>query len=490
MDKSSSKMAISFAEKLDREGYMWVEEIGTWLYPNKDGTCSPANENKMMKDCFNHMSKQRNEGFTEGMLKGTFKMATMLQEMNFARLNETHLAFEDGKLDCHSFEFRKFPGAWEENISYTKNDKVMFEGIEYTAKCNIEPCTTPPSAHLMVWEPKNPYEDLALMKIPMTYEEALNGTDDQCPKWIEFLNDIFVEEDKVTASKELINVVSLMCGYVLMPHLLANRIFMLAGPTASNGKSTFLKIIKSIIPKGFVAELKFKEFASSNGQNYSKTQLPGKKLIICNEESSKGIDSGLLKELSDGMSEIQARRLYHDPFSFRFNSTIIAAFNTPPEFDRVDSGVIRRFIYIPCYAEFSGNIHVNKVIQPILKEKKEILGWMVRQAKRLYDLNWVINDNAEILRKAKEMLLIEQNSAIAFANNFYEPNENVVGYPITEIYNEYIAWCVKNGFKNPFSSRSFGQICHRNILGSSYSKAGDRYRRCRKKMYDEITLVP
>jgi P4 family phage/plasmid primase-like protien len=483
----SSKIARTFAEKLDREGYLWVEEIGTWLYPNKDGTCSPAKENKMMKKCFSYMSGQReSEGFTESMLKGTFRMATMLQESNTERLNETHLVFEDGKLNCFTFEFRKFADVWGENTSYSEGDEVIFEGREYTAQCHIEPCATPPSANLTVWKPKNVYKELALLKIPMTYEEALNGKDDQCPKWIQFLNHVFVKEDKVTASEELIDIVGLMCGYILMPHLLANKIFLLAGPTASNGKSTFLKIIKSVIPKGFVAELKFKEFASVSGQNYSKIQLPGKKLIICNEESSKGIDSGLLKEFSDGMSEIQARRLYHDPFSFRFNSTIIAAFNTPPEFDRVDSGVIRRLVYIPCFAEFDGSKHINSVVNPIMKEKKEILGWMVRQAKRLHSLNWIIDDSAEIMNNAKETLLIEQNSALTFTKKYYEPNENAVGYPIIDIYNEYIAWCAKNGFKNPFSSRSFGQICHRNILGQSYSKSGERYRRCRKKMYDEI----
>ncbi len=476
----SSVQSEAFAKELDKKSVVWVEEIGNWIAPHPtDGTYYVVDPHDIRSSLAEAM-KSDTGGFTEGKLKGTLAMVNMFQKKRRKRLNDTHLAFRDGKLDCSTFEFVPTPPPWEDEKTYEKGDAVTYKNVIFSAKkANTQ---TNPVTGREIWGERERTKNLALISVPLTYRQAMDSTDSDCPRWIEFLSQIFVEEDTVTPSMELLDIISLMCGYVLMPHLKANRIFMLAGPTAANGKSTFLKIIDSILPEDSVAHQRFRQFASATGANWSKAELPGKRLVICNEESSKDVDASILKDMSDGMAKITAERKFMQPFEFYPTFKIICSFNTPPLFDRVDQGILRRFVFIPCLAQFTGKRHADDIIALILTERTQILAWMVRQAARLHSLNWMFPKGGELISNAKEEYLLEQNSVLDFCKGRYEPlplTDSGKGIPVHDIYDEYFEFVKKSGRK-PFSRVNFGQIAHAGILGKSYSTNGKRYRKCKK----------
>lgn len=478
--EAASRLSLGFAYLLDLEGYVWIDEIATWVEPQENGTYIIVTSD-MMKTKLFHWLHDQGEGFTDGKLAGIFKMVPLLQKLARKRLNESCIAFTDGLLNCTTFKFRPFYPDYDGNKTYINKDCVRFGKYEYSAKREVSP-NNPPSTSTTFWYRKSRMNELATSALPMTYAEALESSPDDCPNWLNFLDEIFVDEDGKT-SEELVNVVSLMCGYILMPHLLSNKIFMLAGVTASNGKSTFLHIIKQILPEGSVIEKKFKEFASSSGPNWSKADLVAKKLVICNEESSRDVDSGLLKEFSDGMSEVEGRRLYQSPFQFRPTFTILTAFNSPPEFDKVDKGLLRRLVYIPCYAQFDGTKSVQEVVDPILAERNFILAWCIQNAKRLHEMKWKFPKESDIMERTKQEMLTEQNSVYEFVIGRYEPlpkTDETKGLTIMEIYEDYKSWCLDVGRVKPYAKRRFGQMATSDMLGKTKDSNGIRYRHCRR----------
>lgn len=480
---SSSFLAKQFAAMLDALGCLWVDEIGTWVIPQEDGTHKVASSDEMREALFDFMDEQHaGDGFTDGKLTGTFKMMSLKQKLKRQRLHETHLAFTDGKLNCSTFEFEPFPPPFDEKKTYSKNDRIRFGKFDWVLRADTSKEGIPPSSSSS-WDRLQGHASLALMRLDMAYDEAVNGKD-ECPEFLKFLSQVFVGEDGVTPSDELLSVVYPMCGYFLMPHLKANKIFMLAGPTASNGKSTFMKIIEELMPEGTVDSKKFNEFASVKGPNWGKAELVGKRLVLCSEESSRDIDAGRLKEFADGMSAVQAERKFQQPFSFFPTFKLLAAFNSPPEFDNVDQGTLRRFFYIPCNAEFDGSVSVDEIKERVLAERQAILAWMVRQAKALHEKKWLFPMDGKLLSETKEVYMSDQNSVLAFCRETYEPTTRGEGKIVaSEIYDEYVAWCGRNGYRNPFGRRKFGIAATSKLLGDNYSIHGTRYRSCRRKSF-------
>lgn len=480
MKRSQNVVARDFARnQMDNAGAMWIYEINAAIVPKPEGHFEVLVENEFKKMVIKFMDK---DDYTIGHLNGVLELIPLMMKSSRNMLKETHLALSDGLLDCRNFDFTPFPEQWTEGKQYAKGDSVRYGIANYEAKLDGPNPAAPPSSDLTEWAREFSHAKTALMHVPLTHSEVFDGAD-ECPKWLEFLSQIFVEEDGVTPCPELVKQIGLMCGYFLMPHLKANKIFFLSGPTANNGKSTFLQIIKSLMPDGSYEEKKFKEFASSKSQSYGRAELVGKKLVICNEESSRDIDSGALKEFADGMSTMEARRIYGHPFSFLPTFTIVAAFNTPPSFDNVDAGVIRRFLYFPCNAKFDGSKSVDEVIGPILEERMQILAWMLRQAKRLHDMKWLFPPETEMQKMMKADMLEDQNSIAAFARERLEIGE---GYrtEVNALYAEYVAYCKDNGSK-PFSSRAFARRGTVDQIGEAFNSNGIRYRRARIKCKDD-----
>lgn len=480
MSKSQSHLAEGFARILDNQGTIFVEELGTWLVPNEDGTHSIVAYEKMKKTLYRYLLHEfgGDSGFSEASLTGTLRLMSVAQNLTRQRLDEDAIVFSDGWLNCDTFEFSPFPPAWETNKTYAKGDRVRQDKYVYVASNDIQDSIKPPSSDSQSWTRNIEPEHVALVALPMTYAEAMAGTDADCPKWMKFLGEVFVDENR-KSDPAMIEIVSLMCGYFLMPHLKAAKIFMLSGPTAQNGKSTFLSILKGFMPKGTVIEKKFKEFASNNGNNWGKIDLIGKKVVICNEESGKDVDSGLIKEMGDGLSDIQARRLYQQPIQFRPSFCIITAFNRPPEFDHVDSGLMRRLVYIPCLNVFDGTREVTEIVREVLAEKNAILAWAIRQAKKLHERKWRFPEETTQMKIAKDTMLTHQNSVLEFVTERFRPSETSK-ISVHELYNEYVDWCHIVGRTKPYAKRNFGMIANDNYLGKTVDSNGIRYRCCER----------
>lgn len=476
----SSVLAKRYAKNvLDLKGIAWIDEIGTWIKPCPGGYYKILSAKQIRDDLALHIDAAK-DGFSDGKLKSTVNLLEVFQSEKKERLNETHIAFSDGLLDSITFDFEPFGEKFSRDKAYKKGDKVTFETFEYVATEN--PASgKPPSANQEQWERLSNLDRLAMTSLPISYEEAMNGNNSNCPKLMRYLRDMFVGNDGITPDEDLIRNVSLMMGYLLIPHMLGNKIFFLAGPKAHNGKSTFLKFIMELFPKNLVIMKNLKDFASNSGNNYGRAELPGKRIVICAEESSRNVDASALKVFSDGMTTIEARRIYSPPFDFWPTFKILAAFNMPPEFDNVDEGSIRRFMYIPCNRDFDkGGPTPQQIVKDLMTERCQILAFMVRQANELRKMNWRFPDEEGIIEEAKNNFLITQNSVMSFCKENYRPVKAPGrGIPIKDIYQHYVKYCEENNYM-PFGIRKFGIIAGPKMLGDSYASNSVRCRRAER----------
>ena len=146
---------------------------------------------------------------------------------------------------------------------------------------------------------------------------------------------------------ELRNLVMEVIGTIILgtgTNLKSPKAIVLFGPTASNGKSTLLKLIRQLLPKNAVCSVSPADFEKE--QNLAT--LIGKKANLSDElSSSKSIASDKMKAVVTG-DDVIAKVLYKNPINFTPKAVHMFATNMLPNFiGGVDLGVERRMLVIP-----------------------------------------------------------------------------------------------------------------------------------------------
>ncbi len=153
-------------------------------------------------------------------------------------------------------------------------------------------------------------------------------------------------------------------------NLKAPKAIVLFGPTASNGKSTLLKLIRRLLPKPSVCSVSPADFEKE--QNLAV--LIGKKANLSDElSSSKSIASDKMKAVVTG-DEIIAKLLYKNPINFIPKAVHIFATNMLPNFmGGVDLGVERRMLVIPFDNTILERDRVPNIVDLIIEKEGDYL---------------------------------------------------------------------------------------------------------------------
>ncbi|MCK9601132.1 MAG: hypothetical protein M0R06_18980, partial [Sphaerochaeta sp.] len=219
------------------------------------------------------------------------------------------------------------------------------------------------------------------------------------------------------------------------------------------------------------------------GTNYEKAELCDKLINIVPEESSDDVDANVLKQVADGKTAINARRIYGSPMEFVPNAWLIVAFNLAAVFSKVDAGVSRRFVYLPCRADFGGSRYKTEddVLDPIYAERQEMTAWFIVKARDMKRLNWKFPDDSEDTAKTKKEHLLDQNSALRFATENIVPSEDNGDFlSVKDIYDRYVSWCREENEKGVYGKMRFPtQAGGDRNLGKVSNRDGVRGRKAR-----------
>jgi len=280
-------------------------------------------------------------------------------------------------------------------------------------------------------------------KIPVAYiKDAYFETTDNT------LNKIAVNDKKIRAILEEI------LGYILFRRNEFAAMFVLTGD-GSNGKSSYLKIIRKLVGTENTASLDLKEL----DQRFKTAELFGKLVNIGDDIDKAYIkSSSVLKKLATGEA-LNVERKGKDPFDFANYAKLIFSANEMPRINDYSDGLRRRLQIVPFRAKFSPN---DDDFDPFITDKllsdesmQYVLNLALKSLKRL--LKNKKFTQSKVVQKEMEKYQEENNPIISFMNNDDIDLERAV---VKDVYDMYRLYCSENGFQ-PVSNISFGkQIKH------------------------------
>jgi putative DNA primase/helicase len=195
--------------------------------------------------------------------------------------------------------------------------------------------------------------------------------DATCPRWLQFLDEIFEGDDA------LIAFVWRFVGYSLTG-LTIEQVFVLCCGTGANGKTTFLKIVAYVFGE-YGCNLPFTalEMRGRSSIPNDIAALIGRRLATASETSEgTRLNEARLKALTGG-DPISARFLFKEAFQFQPTAKFMLAVNHKPLIADDSYGFWRRLMLVPFLRSFIGSARDNELDARLRLEGPGILQWAV-----------------------------------------------------------------------------------------------------------------
>jgi P4 family phage/plasmid primase-like protien len=294
-------------------------------------------------------------------------------------------------------------------------------------------------------------DDYVFRKLQVDYEP--NATASEFDK---FLNELFSGD---TDAKEKIKALQELSGYILLAdYSLLKLMFYFYGPSANNGKSTFLEIMQAMLGNDMYTSIPLDQLQGS-----MLSHLHGKHVNVVGDlHANTKVPDGILKQLVGGKDLITADRKYLQPLQFINTARLIYAVNRLPFSQAKDKGYFTRVAVISFNNEFVVNPDKNNArqfkadprrIQTILNDELSgVLNWAIEGLKRfLANGEMTIPDSS---RQIVAKYQVENNSVMSFVDECCELKP---GPPVnrTHIYKAYENWCKLSGIRHKVGAATF-----------------------------------
>lgn len=284
-----------------------------------------------------------------------------------------------------------------------------------------------------------------------------------CPKWDEFLDDIFL------GNQELVRFIQRAVGYSLSGYTSEQVLFVLYG-NGRNGKSVFLDILNEVFGNYSTNIQPQAIMASKNNSDASPeiAKLDGARLVTTTEPNEgERFDEGLLKQLTGG-DRVSARKLYENEFEFTPQFKLWMATNHKPYVRGRDEGIWRRFIIIP----FDKQIPLHEVDRDLTKKLKRELPAIMRWCVDGF-LEWqrIGLSEPKIIKEQRDEYRVEMDSIAMFIEECCDVNP-LQKIKASELFNAYDQWAKEN-HQHIMSSTKFGREMAKRYERKKYQ--GNRF---------------
>lgn len=173
-------------------------------------------------------------------------------------------------------------------------------------------------------------------------------------------------EDKVKLMQEICGVVALG----IATKLSEPKAVVLYGPSAGNGKSEMLAMLRGLLPANAICTVSPTRF----GDDKMVVSLAGKLLNACDElGTAQAVAGDTFKAVITGNS-VRGRGLYKNPVDFTPIATHVYATNQLPSFHGgMDPGVQRRVLVLPFNRSIPNNERIPEISRRIAVEESDAL---------------------------------------------------------------------------------------------------------------------
>lgn len=227
------------------------------------------------------------------------------------------------------------------------------------------------TGELLKHSPENYLTKLA----PVEYNPAA-----ECPRFDQFLQEIFPKADGSGADDELIRFVQKVAGYALTG-VTNEQILCIAHGGGGNGKGTLLDLWAEIMGDYATPTPMGTLLASRNSGDINSLSalaaLRGARLVVASEsQEGQKLNEPLVKALT-GEDEIAARFLHGNLFRYKPQFLLMMLTNHKPRVKADDEAMWRRIRVLPFVSKFEGVNKDGNLRDKLRKEKAGILRWMV-----------------------------------------------------------------------------------------------------------------
>lgn len=231
-----------------------------------------------------------------------------------------------------------------------------------------------------------------------------------------------------------------MIGYCLIPTAKFQKAFILYGD-GSNGKSSFLDMVISLLGDSNISSLSLKEL----NHNFKLSEITSKMANIGDDISDEYLtDSSIFKKLVTG-EEITVDKKNEQPYKIRnYAKMIFAANNLPATYDK-SNGMIRRLSIIPFNAiiKKTDPDYDPFIIDKLTSEnaKSYLLKLAIEGIRRVFENN-KFTEPQEVIEMINDYVK-ENNNVLQFLDNIVVENRDSA-----TVYDDYKYWCAENGVMN------------------------------------------
>ena len=258
-----------------------------------------------------------------------------------------------------------------------------------------------------------------------------------------------------------------MVGYCLYRRNELGKAFILIGDK-SNGKSTFLHVVKNMLGNQNIASLDLKEL----GDRFKTAELFGKLANIGDDIGDEFIaNTSVFKKLVTG-DRVNVERKGQDPFEFNNYAKFLFSANNIPRMKDKTGAVQRRLVIVPFDAKFSPN---DPDFRPFIKDElceQEAMEYLILLG--LNALKAVLNNARFTTSKRVQGQLDEyeqnNNPIIGFIQEV--GLDGIVNEATNTVYRRYKEYCIANNFQALSAIEFSRQICKRCgfVTGAKYIK--------------------
>ena len=273
-------------------------------------------------------------------------------------------------------------------------------------------------------------------------------TDSACPRWIQFLDEVF------ESNAALIEYVTKAVGYSLTADMREQCFFMAVG-TGANGKSIFLDTLEHVFST-YAHRAPMRLFANTEGEadRFSMADLHGARIVFAAEtKANTRMNEHVIKALTGGET-LSGERKYAQPFTFRPTAKIWLGVNHNPTVSDDSYGFWRRVRLIPFNRTFSGDADDRELRHTLREEAEGILAWAVKGCLAWQEHGLVAPD---IVLEATKTYEMEEDPLTEFLqqNTKNDPDTVVL---FSALYTEYKAWAKAQGIpqRNQITGRGMG----------------------------------
>ena len=245
--------------------------------------------------------------------------------------------------------------------------------------------------------------------------DTMYDAEAKCPTFDKIIESVFItakEKDNVSDKEEeknakklerqrLLRIVQMMFGYFIQPNRWLTKFFFWEGRSASNGKSSLVKILNALIGGQNTLSMNIHDLATQFGL----FPTIGKLVIIDDDASTaKPLSESMLKKLSQNSINLVNQKSRDQYTAMNIAVPLIVTNNTI-KIDEVGAGLSRRIIIIPFENKFETvSDKDNPVTTVIQQEMSGVLNWAIKGFQMLLENHNIFNPTLQDDKKSLDIM--------------------------------------------------------------------------------------